>query len=105
MSKGWLLVLLPTSDEPEDACRSRPPRLLVLLSRLAIMSGLVFCGWLVFVMPGELESHIGPKLHYLFALQLLVVAINIHHFFVDGTIWKISNPEVRRTLFAHLEPT
>lgn len=76
-----------------------------IIKWLAIMAGLVFCGWLVFVMPGELESRIGPKLHYLFALQLLVVAINIHHFFVDGTIWKISNPEVRRTLFAHLEPT
>ena len=28
--------------------------------------------------------------------------INIHHFFTDGVIWKISNPEVRKELFAHL---
>jgi hypothetical protein len=28
--------------------------------------------------------------------------INIHHFFIDGAIWKLRNPEVRRELFAHL---
>jgi hypothetical protein len=28
--------------------------------------------------------------------------INIHHYFTDGVIWKISNPEVRRELFAHV---
>ena len=30
--------------------------------------------------------------------------INIHHYFTDGVIWKISNPEVRRELFAHVVP-
>lgn len=29
----------------------------------------------------------------------------IHHYFVDGCIWKLSNREVRRELFAHLEPS
>lgn len=29
--------------------------------------------------------------------------INIHHFFADGVIWKISNPAVRKELFAHVE--
>lgn len=33
---------------------------------------------------------------------LLIQFINIHHYFTDGVIWKISNPEVRRELFAHL---
>ena len=28
----------------------------------------------------------------------------IHHYFVDGCIWKLGDPEVRRDLFAHLEP-
>jgi len=30
--------------------------------------------------------------------------INIHHYFTDGVIWKISNPEVRKELFAHVQP-
>ena len=33
---------------------------------------------------------------------LLLVFINIHHYFTDGVIWKISNPDVRRDLFAHV---
>ena len=28
----------------------------------------------------------------------------IHHYFVDGCIWKLGNREVRQDLFAHLEP-
>lgn len=35
---------------------------------------------------------------------LLLMFINIHHYFTDGVIWKISNPEVRRDLFAHVNP-
>src|SRR5688500_11966421 len=33
---------------------------------------------------------------------LLLMFINIHHYFTDGVIWKISNPEVRKELFAHV---
>jgi hypothetical protein len=29
----------------------------------------------------------------------------IHHYFVDGCIWKLGDPEVRRDLFRHLEPS
>lgn len=36
---------------------------------------------------------------------LVLMFINIHHYFTDGVIWKISNPEVRRELFAHVHPT
>jgi hypothetical protein len=35
---------------------------------------------------------------------VLVSLINIHHYFIDGCIWHISNPEVRADLFAHLTP-
>jgi hypothetical protein len=34
---------------------------------------------------------------------LILMFINIHHYFTDGVIWKISNPEVRRELFAHVQ--
>ena len=34
---------------------------------------------------------------------LILMFINIHHYFTDGVIWKISNPEVRKELFAHVE--
>jgi hypothetical protein len=35
---------------------------------------------------------------------LLLMVINIHHYFTDGVMWKISNPEVRKDLFAHVAP-
>jgi hypothetical protein len=35
---------------------------------------------------------------------LISYAIGIHHFFTDGVIWKIRNPEVQRDLFAHARP-
>jgi hypothetical protein len=35
---------------------------------------------------------------------LILSFINIHHYFTDGVIWKISNPAVRRELFAHVTP-
>ena len=28
--------------------------------------------------------------------------IAIHHYFIDGAVWKLSNPQVRRELFSHL---
>jgi len=34
---------------------------------------------------------------------LILTFINIHHYFTDGVIWKISNPEVRKELFAHVQ--
>jgi hypothetical protein len=33
---------------------------------------------------------------------LILMFINVHHYFTDGVIWKISNPEVRKELFAHV---
>ena len=35
---------------------------------------------------------------------LILMFINIHHYFTDGVLWKISNPEVRAQLFAHAQP-
>lgn len=36
---------------------------------------------------------------------LILMFINIHHFFTDGVLWKISNPAVRKDLFAHVART
>jgi hypothetical protein len=33
---------------------------------------------------------------------LILMFINVHHYFTDGVIWKISDPEVRKELFAHV---
>jgi hypothetical protein len=35
-------------------------------------------------------------------LSAFVSFVNIHHYFIDGCLYKLKNPEVRRDLFAHL---
>ena len=36
---------------------------------------------------------------------LILMFINIHHYFTDGVLWKIRNPEVQKQLFAHVRTT
>ena len=36
---------------------------------------------------------------------LILMFINIHHYFTDGVLWKIRNPEVQTQLFAHVRTT
>jgi len=33
---------------------------------------------------------------------MIFAFLNIHHYFTDGVIWKLRNPEVRKDLFAHV---
>ncbi|MGB0598157.1 MAG: hypothetical protein ACPGLY_15835 [Rubripirellula sp.] len=32
-----------------------------------------------------------------------MIVINLHHYFIDAVIWKIRDPEVRHSIFGHLE--
>jgi hypothetical protein len=37
-------------------------------------------------------------------LEFTIISfINLHHYFIDGVIWKLRDPEVRRDLFSHLQ--
>ena len=63
---------------------------------------LMFAGYMVFKAPTSIFRTGDPK----FQLATVIAAsVCIHHYFVDGCVWKISNPEVRRELFAHLTPS
>jgi hypothetical protein len=33
---------------------------------------------------------------------MIISAIALHHYFIDGALYKLRNPDVRRDLFAHL---
>jgi len=80
--------------------RERPPErrrpglhLAFYYGTLLVMAGAVAC-----VKLGT--EGVDPQLT-LFATVL--ACINIHHYFVDGVVWKIRHAEVRQDLFAHLE--
>ncbi len=61
---------------------------------------LIGAGLLVFYVP-ELLSDLSQT--YTFAL-VITSAVSIHHYVVDGCIWKVGKPDVRRRLLAHLAP-
>jgi len=66
--------------------------LVVYYVTLLVMAGIVAT---VQFVPARIDAHAS-------LFNAVIFCINIHHYFLDGAIWKISNPEVRRDLFAHL---
>jgi hypothetical protein len=59
---------------------------------------LVILGMLIFYVPMILFP-----VSQTYGLPVVLASmVSIHHYFVDGCIWKISHPEVRRALFWHL---
>ena len=74
-----------------------------LVFTMTVYLFLLALGYLVFELPGIIGMQTELTTVYKSGLILLVISINLHHFFIDGAVWKISNPEVRKDLFAHLE--
>lgn len=58
---------------------------------------LIAAGAFVFLGPDALPGKTLP-----FGATILLALINIHHYFIDGCVWKISTPEVKKDLFRHL---
>lgn len=49
-----------------------------------------------------IDSEVRSEIHRL--IPVVVSAfLNIHHYFTDGSIWKMRDPKVRASLFAHLD--
>jgi len=73
------------------------------LSVCLLYLALLGSGWLVFELARFVPMTTPQEKVLQAGLGLLAVIVNIHHYFVDGAIWKISNPKVRQDLFAHLK--
>lgn len=71
-----------------------------LLHGVAYYLVLVIVGLAVFELPAVPSLWGDGKYNFVAVVSAFV---NIHHYFIDGAIWKIRNPEVRRDLFAHLK--
>ncbi len=71
-------------------------------------AGLLTASFLVILaVPGPAMSAVATFLEIepnKVAPLLILTFINIHHYFTDGVAWKLSNPEVRKDLFAHVNP-
>jgi len=53
-------------------------------------------GWFIFEAPTYFLA-VGSG--WLIFFSALAAAINIHHYFTDGAIWKLKDPDVRLKLF------
>jgi len=57
--------------------------------------------FLFWMLPHTLASSTG--LGFQVAAPIVLAAVQIHHFFVDGVIWKLKNPKVSSPLLVNLE--
>lgn len=83
------------------AARKDPTQIRRMIRGVAYYLVLVAIGYVVFFLP-QLTYFWGDKRQMLAAMVFGFV--NIHHYVIDGVIWKLRNPDVRRDLFAHLAP-
>jgi hypothetical protein len=81
-----------------DLRQSRPPRGKTTRLPRAGYVGLYYGG----LFAARMFTFASPYLIGFQLAMLVAAAVNVHHYFVDGCIWKISNPAVRGELFAHL---
>ena len=81
----------------------------VILWAVLVGVGLIMAGYITLrMLPDQLIfiSHaVGGSISSRDAMPVVVtIFLNIHHYFTDGAIWKIRNPEVTQDLFAHVRP-
>ncbi len=74
---------------------------------LLVYGGLAFAGMVLLHGPPMTAHAFGhgwystPAMQQLF--QGFISCVAIHHYFVDGAVWKLSNPKVRGELLSHLQ--
>jgi hypothetical protein len=79
----------------------RAPRVLAWLAGLVAVSLAVFAG-LPRLLRLSYDGAGGTEGLPAAFLAVFVAFVNVHHYFVDGCLYKLRNPAVRRDLFAHL---
>jgi hypothetical protein len=80
----------------------QPLRALAWLAGLVVLSIAVFAGMPQLFRLSYAQSGGTADLYAAF-LSAFVSFVNIHHYFIDGCLYKLRNPAVRRDLFAHLQ--
>jgi len=89
-------LIFPFRVEINRGARKSGKKLSSTLRVGVLYTSLIAAGLMVFSVP--------EWAGYAEFAEIVGSIVNIHHYFVDGCIWKISNPEVRQDLFGHLKP-
>ena len=91
---AWSLNL---SERKSETARPKPSFAAVETARFAAwnLAGYALLFW---GLPTLLAKATGQS--YLFVAPVFVAGVQIHHFFVDGVIWRLRRPELRRAMIA-----
>ncbi|PAY17096.1 hypothetical protein CKO51_23310 [Rhodopirellula sp. SM50] len=74
------------------------------LHMLIYYAALVMIGFVVFEWTQILGWTMSTvSVPFLFLGTATMMIVNVHHYFIDAVIWKIRDPEIRRSVFGHLE--
>lgn len=100
-------LVFPLRVEINRTSRAAEPRSARFLTHMGIYAALILLGSFVWsmVLPGTAMDLVAGALGERpgrMAGMMVMTFLNIHHFFTDGVIWKLRNPEVRADLFGHL---
>ncbi|WP_337169409.1 hypothetical protein [Gemmatimonas aurantiaca] len=90
--------------DPDHAVSGRVVMHMVVYAVLLLGISLLVAQVMPVALMGVIGSVFGEGPAYA-APILILMFINIHHYFTDGVLWKISNPAVRKDLFAHVART
>lgn len=100
-------LMFPVRVELNEHQSPRPGRHILIYDRhmLIYYGALVAVGYIAFEWTTLLERiHLTNQTGTMVLLgTATMMCINIHHYFIDAVIWKIREPEVRESLFGHLE--
>ena len=93
---AWAMQLKEKMDEESIAPSKRYVFGESLRWGVANVLGGIFLFWIL--------PRFGEKMGYdlSFATPVIIAAVQIHHFFVDGVIWKLRNPRVHQPLLVNL---
>jgi hypothetical protein len=98
-------LAFPLRVEANRSARAAPGRVVAHMVVYGVILLLVSIGVSV-VVPASAMSVVGNVFGEEVGKSapiLILMFINIHHYFTDGVVWHISNPDVRADLFAHVQ--
>lgn len=93
-------LMFPARVEMNEHRNSKLPLHMLLYYAALVVVGYIAFEWTTLLKQIDIASQTNT---ILLLGTATMMCINIHHYFIDAVIWKIREPEVRESLFGHLE--
>jgi len=94
-------LMFPARVEMNEHRTTQMPMHMLIYYGILVVVGYLAFEWTTLLERIDLANQTGTMVLLGTATMM---CINIHHYFIDAVIWKIREPDVRESLFGHLEP-